>query len=253
VSLERLSEHRRRWAEKPVLARVYRVWFEALLRELPREARVLEVGAGPGFFAEYAAKSRPDLRWISSDLLRTPWNHVVADALRLPVRTGSLDAVVGLDFIHHLARPGDFFRETARVLVPGGRLLAVEPWITLLSYPIYRFLHQERCRLGLDPWQPFADVAAKDAFDGDAALVHALVRRTTEARWRELGLLPPAVQTLNGFAYLLSLGFKPGSLLPSWAAGTMLKIDETAAALAAGVGLRARLTWQRAAPPPSGA
>ena len=70
-------------AGKPVLARVYEPWFDALLDAAPRGARVLEVGAGPGFL-EAARRRRPDLRWIASDLLPAPWNDVAADAGRLP-------------------------------------------------------------------------------------------------------------------------------------------------------------------------
>jgi SAM-dependent methyltransferase len=229
-----------------VLPQVYGVWFDSVLRELPQRARVLEVGAGPGFFAQHAIKARPDLRWISSDLLLTPWNRVVADALALPFRSGSLDAVLGIDFIHHLARPADFFQEVARVLAPAGRLHAVEPWITPLSYPIYRFLHQERCRLRLDPWHPFSDVDAKDAFDGESGLLRALVRRTAAAQWLALGLDPPRVRTLNGFAYLLSLGFKAGSLLPAWAVRPALRLDETTARASPWLGLRAQVAWDKA-------
>jgi SAM-dependent methyltransferase len=241
----RLLEHRQIWASKPVLAAIYGVWFDAILSELPRGARVLEVGAGPGFLAEHARRARPDLRWLSSDLLPTPWNDVAANALRLPVRASSVDAVVGLDFIHHLAHPADFFRETARVLVPGGRVVAVEPWITPLSYPVYRFLHHELCRVGLDPWDAFPGGTSKDAFDGDSALVSALARRTPAARWREFGLEPPQVRTMNAFAYLMSFGFKRGSLLPASGVPAMLWLDQATGALAPGLGLRARLVWMR--------
>lgn len=248
MSLERLREHRRLWRQKPVLARVYGAWFDAILSELPQGARVLEVGAGPGFFAEHSRRSRPDLRWIASDLVGTPWNDVAADALKLPLRSESIDAVVGLDFLHHLAHPADFFREARRVLAPSGRLVAIEPWLTPFSYPVYRFLHHERCRLRLDPWDPFSDTAAKDAFDGDSGLVRALVRRTSAEQWRQLGLLAPRVHPLNAFAYLLSLGFKPSCLLPYGAARALIRLDEAGRALAPWLGLRTRLVWERARP-----
>jgi SAM-dependent methyltransferase len=240
----RLAEHRDIWARKPSLGHIYGVWFDAILDGLPKAARVLEVGAGPGFFAAHARRARPDLRWIASDLLPVPWNDLAGDALRLPVRDGCFDAVVGLDFIHHLARPEQFFRESARVLAPGGRLVAVEPWITPFSYPVYRFIHHELCRMDVDPWTPFG--AAKDAFDGDSALVRALVRRTSAESWRALGLRPPAQRPLNGFAYLLSLGFKPPSLLPAWALPMMLGLDATLQRGAAWLGLRVWLAWEKA-------
>ena len=249
MSVDRLLEHRRVWTRKPVLEPVYRAWFDGVLRELPAGARVLEVGSGPGFFADHAGRARPDLRWISSDLLATPWNSLAADALKLPVRAQSLDAVVGLDFIHHLAWPADFFREAVRVLRPSGRLVAVEPWITPLSYPVYRFLHHERCRMGLDPWTPFPDGPTKDAFDGDSALVYALVRRTPPGRWRDLGLSPPEPWLLNGFAYLATGGFKPGPSAPAAIVRALLNVDDRTRARARWTGLRARLVWRRAAAP----
>jgi SAM-dependent methyltransferase len=244
MSLAQLQEHRRIWAEKPVLSAIYRRWFDAVLDATPRGARVLELGAGPGFFAEHARSARRDLVWISSELTPTPWNQLVADALRLPLRAQSFDAVVGLDVLHHLGRPADFFREAARVLRPSGRVVMVEPWITPASYPIYRFLHQEDCRLGVDPWAPFGH-DKKDSFEGDAAVVWALVRRTADERWRELGFRPPEVRPLNGFAYLLSLGFKRPSLLPAALASPLFRLEDWTEPLARWLGLRAQVIWRR--------
>ena len=242
MSLERLHEHRRLWEAKPVLARVYEPWFSALLDAVPRGGRVLEAGAGPGFLKDAARERRPDLRWIASDLLRTPWNDLAADAGRLPLAAGSVDAVAGLDVLHHLAAPAAFFAEAARVLRTAGTLALVEPWITPLSWVVYRFFHQEDCRLSVDPWDPFPG-SGKDSFDGDAAVPWKIVRETPPARWRELGLLPPRVARLNAFAYLLSLGFRPGSLLPEPLVGAMMGVDRATQPIAPLAALRAALTW----------
>ena len=245
MSLERLLEHRRLWGAKPVLARVYEPWFSALLDAAPRGARVLEVGAGPGFLTEVARGRRPDLCWIASDLHPTPWNALAADAGRLPVAAASVDAVLGLDVLHHLGAPADFFREAARVLRAGGRLALVEPWITPFSWVVYRFFHQEDCRLGVDPWRPFpAD--GKDSFDGDAAVPWKVVGETSAARWRDLGLSPPRVARQNAFAYLLTLGFRPRSLLPARLAGKVMALDRATRPLAPLTALRALLTWEKA-------
>jgi SAM-dependent methyltransferase len=243
VSVERLHEHRRLWAAKPVLARVYEPWFGALLAEARRGARVLEVGAGPGFLSARARERRPDLRWTASDLHPLPWNAIAADAGRLPLADGSVGAVVGLDVLHHFANPAEFFREAARVLGEGGRLALVEPWITPLSWVVYRFFHQEDCRLSVDPWKPFPP--GKDSFDGDAAVPWKMVRGTPERRWRELGLAPPRVRRLNAFAYVLSLGFRPGSLLPRPLASPAMALDRATSPLAPLTALRAVLTWRR--------
>jgi SAM-dependent methyltransferase len=248
MSLARLAAHRALWASKPVLARVYEPWFELLLAACPRDARVLEVGAGPGFLAPFAARRRPDLRLFASDLHPASWNTLAADAFRLPLVDGSVAAVVGLDVLHHLARPAAFFRESARVLAPGGRITLVEPWITPLSWVVYRFFHQEDCRLGVDPWDPFPG-GDKDSFDGDAAVPWRMLRTTRPETWRELGSLPPRWRRLNAFGYLLSLGFRPASLLPASLAAPFLALDRLTSPVSPLTALRAAIVWERAEEP----
>ena len=226
MSLERLLEHRRLFAEKPALVDVYGVWFDRLLDGLPKRARVLEAGAGPGLLATKARAVRPDLRWTALDLIEAPWNDVVADAQVLPFRDASFDAVVGLDFVHHLSTPLAFFREAARVLKPGCELRVVEPWVSPFSFLIYRLLHQEGASLGLDPSRPFSKGEGKAPFEGDAGVTRAIASKVDDPAWRRLGYAEaPALSPLNGFAYLLSLGFKRPSLLPRFLAAPVLALD----------------------------
>lgn len=247
MSLERLREHRRLWAAKPALRDVYGVWFGAILSRVPAGARVLEVGAGPGLFSAWARAARPDLRWVATDLLAAPWNDVAADATALPVRSASVDLVAGIDVLHHLARPRDLFAEAARATAAGGRLVLLEPWITPLSYPVYRLAHEEDCTLGVDPWTPFASGPSKDAFEGDQAIPWKIVRSTGDEGWRRLGLATPTVTALNGFAYLSTLGFRPATLLPRRLVTPLMWGDRVLAPIARWAGLRALLEWERAA------
>jgi SAM-dependent methyltransferase len=245
AALARLLEHRLIWSRKPTLERVYGVWFDGILARLPEESRVLEVGAGPGFLSAHARAARPELRWVATDIVPAGWNDVAADAECLPFPDASFDAVVGLDVVHHLPSPRRFVDEAARVLRPAGRLIAVEPWITALSYPVYRWLHQESCRPGIDPWNPFAGRSSKEPFDGDNGVFTRLLESTSAQRWAELRFEPPHVEYLNGFAYLLSLGFKAGSLLPRPFVGAALALDRVAAPLARHLAVRAVAVWAR--------
>ena len=52
---------------------------------------------------------------------------LLADVARLPLRTGSLDAVFGAGLISHLPQPAENMRELARVVRPGGRLALFHP------------------------------------------------------------------------------------------------------------------------------
>ncbi|MFD6419299.1 class I SAM-dependent methyltransferase [Streptomyces sp. NPDC060194] len=52
---------------------------------------------------------------------------VLADVGRLPLRSGSLDAVFGAGLVSHLARPVEDLAELARVVRPGGLLALFHP------------------------------------------------------------------------------------------------------------------------------
>ena len=65
-------------------------------------------------------------------------------------------------------------------------------------------------------------------------------------RWNALGLRPPRVVRLNAFAYLLSLGFRPASLLPARVAPALVAADRATRPLAPFSALRALLTWETA-------
>ena len=242
-----IGRHRRIWAQKPALRRVYEGLFREILASIPTGATVLEIGAGPAFLPPFARRERQDLRWIASDLLPLGGVQLQADAVRLPLRDGSIGAIVAFDVLHHLVKPGAFFDEAARVLRDDGRVVLLEPWISPFSVLVYRFLHHEACSFSADPWRPFdADHSdGKAAFDGDLAVPWRLVRQTGADDWARHGMRSPEVRLLNGLAYFLTRGFQPGSLVPRWAVGPLLAFDSVTAPLARLSAVRARLTFTR--------
>lgn len=210
---KQLFRHRQIWERKPVLRRVYQEeFFARLLEHRHPNGPGIEVGAGPGFFKQFAPAV------LASDLIPCPWLDVAVDAQHLPFRTESVGNVFGLDMLHHLAAPLEFLREAARVLIPGGRLILVEPWITPFSWFLFRFLHQERCDLSETPWlsSEKGSSAEKPAFDGNQAIPYLMFgshhRSETLKALRQLQLV--ALERFCLFTYLLSGGFNHASLLP---------------------------------------
>ncbi|MFI5214402.1 MAG: class I SAM-dependent methyltransferase [Gemmatimonadales bacterium] len=105
----------------------YEAVGERLARVMTRvpSPRVLDLGAGTGRVRDAVLRSIPAARVVGLDLFRSS-GVVVADALRMPVRSAAVDAVVAT-LLELVADPAALVAEMARVLRPGGVCVTVTP------------------------------------------------------------------------------------------------------------------------------
>ena len=120
------------------------VFYSLLARDSVRElqrwvaldgARVLDVGGGPGYFADAFADAgaryasvEPDAGELAAAGIDGP-NRVRASGLALPLADGSLDLCYSSNVLEHVPSPETMAAEMVRVTAPGGVVvLSWTPW-----------------------------------------------------------------------------------------------------------------------------
>jgi len=145
-NLHILNERRQIWKSKKILKRLYYNWYRIIGSAL-KPGSILEIGGGSGNLKEFFPHA------ISSDILFAPWADAVLDAHHLPFQEAILDNIVLFDALHHLCNPVHFFSEAQRVLKQKGKIILMEPYVSWVSFFIYRFLHPEGLIWNIDPIQ----------------------------------------------------------------------------------------------------
>lgn len=223
MSREVLREHRATWMQKPILREIYHDFYRRILA-FSAPGKSLEIGGGSGNLKEYSSDV------ISTDIVPNAWLDAAADAQALPFANAIFANVVMVDVLHHIERPIRFLAEALRVLRPGGRLLMVEPAITPVSWLSYRFFHPEPVVMTADPLADGAAIQGREPFDANQAiptLLFGRYRRRLEALFPALELIH--FERFSFFAYPLSGGFRPWSLLPPGWGSRVIRMEDALA------------------------
>ena len=105
--------------------------------------------------------------------------------------------------------------------------MLVEPAITPLSWLFYRFFHPEHVDLSADPFTEADEETKKDPYDGNQAIPTLLFGNRHDRLDAEMPFLKVQYKNLLSlFAYPLSGGFRPWSLVPQAVTPPLLRIEE---------------------------
>jgi SAM-dependent methyltransferase len=121
----------------------YRELYRDQFRDLPNASRlsILEVGSGTSPLKQFL----PNV--ITSDVLDLDYLDLVFDCHEIDkldaIQDNTLDVITLTNVLHHLKSPVAFLNHAASKLKSGGKVIATEPFFSLLSTPIFKYLHHE--------------------------------------------------------------------------------------------------------------
>jgi SAM-dependent methyltransferase len=208
---EFITKNSKHWHRKPLLKLVYHDFYRLIaghLSNLPASQPV-ELGSGLGNIKEVIPHC------LRTDLFPNPWIDQVENAYRLSFADQSVSDLIMTDVLHHLKYPGRALEEFYRVLRRGGRVIMLEPYLSLLGILIYGVLHQEPIGLTqriewFSPEGWSADDIDYYAAQGNATRIFTRSGfRGRLGNWRKIETI-----RLSALAYAASGGYSGPQLYP---------------------------------------
>lgn len=199
------------WNRKPLLRILYGDFYRLIAKQLSHlpDSRPVELGSGLGNIKEFIPEC------LRTDIFPNPWIDQVENAYKLSFADETVSDLILTDVFHHLRYPGCALREFYRVLRKDGRVIMLEPYVSLLGILIYGAFHTEPIALtqkiewcAPEAWSP-EDIDYYAA-QGNATRVFIGHRFRSELKaWRTIKAI-----RLSAVAYAASGGYSGPQLYP---------------------------------------
>ena len=166
----------------------------------------IEIGSAGGFLREID----PDIE--TTDIRAADGVSRIMDATRMDYPSNSVSTIFAKDALHHIPDVEKFFRELIRICVPGGGMVAIEPYWGPLAQLIYIYFHPEDYDKHRKSW----DFPSSDPMQSNQALPYLLAVRDREIFATKFPQIEVMIGTpLVGPSYILSGGITRPKMLPA--------------------------------------
>ena len=207
-----INKNHEYWLRKPLLRLVYADFYRYIQQHLSKlpESKIVELGSGLGNIREII----PDC--IRTDLFPYSWIDQIENAYQLSFEDESISDLILTDVFHHLQYPGTAIREFERVLRKGGRVIMLEPCLSLLGCIVYGLFHAEPIAvtknidwLSPDDWS--ADEIDYYAAQGNATRIFVWKKYLPRLNnWKKVESI-----RFSALAYAASGGYSTNQLYPT--------------------------------------
>lgn len=232
-----IERNKRAWEQKPLLREIYGGFYRRIATHVDRSigGAIVEIGSGIGNLKSEFPEA------ICTDLFPNPWLDLVCDGYELPFPDAAISHLILFDVFHHLEAPMAFLREAGRVLSPGGRIILFEPYVSLVSRPVYGLFHHEPIGFGSPINRAASLPRPRQYYAAQGNATRLFFGNETLPGWRTTD-----AEILPSFAYLLSGGFSKPALYPAAALPMLTRIDNLLGKVAPGLfGARCLVVLQR--------
>ena len=134
-----IQKNLKAWNNRPTLRLVYKNFHRLIAQQLNKniDGSIVELGSGIGKLRDVIPEC------ILTDLFPNPQVDQIENAYRLSFKDSSVSNLILFDVFHHLLHPGTALQEFYRVLVPKGRIIIFDPYISFLGIIVYGLMHPE--------------------------------------------------------------------------------------------------------------
>ena len=208
---------------KPAIRKFYSYMYEFISEEFTNLDFILEIGAGMGGSREFLSLKNV----LRTELLHMNNNMVVGgvDAHNLPFSDATFDGVFAVDAIHHCSNPYLVLQEMLRVCKENGKIVLIEPYVSIFSFPFYKLFHGEDVSVYLNP-NKLEGVVNEVASSGNQKILQALLRSKFFSGLIESGLIEiKKYSTIAPFSFFLTGGINRPIPMSEKVISVMIKIE----------------------------
>jgi SAM-dependent methyltransferase len=222
----RTLRNRERLAQNRNLLFWYRELYQDQFRDFPtlETLSILEIGSGTSPLKQFHSNI------VTSDILDLEYLDLVFDCHKIDkldaIKDNSLDVITLTNVLHHLKSPIAFLNRAADKLKRGGKVIATEPFFSILSTPIYKCLHHEAVDFG--PREPELSEARGPLSSANQALSWLIFFRRRQ--WlqrldRNYEIASLSIRPFTALSYMITGGISRKLPVPGFFYRALFPID----------------------------